>query len=146
MISAVRGVVMSPEDAAVILSALEQHERLLAERMPPNLRAIVLHLRRAVAKTGVSSQINASAPTTDLPADRVADASSDARNALLQLDSAHNSDCATLTSAEAAAVLNITANGVRDLRRRGRIRGERVAGRWQFDAAQITARASSTKE
>ncbi|MGB3352590.1 MAG: helix-turn-helix domain-containing protein [Mycobacterium sp.] len=131
------GVLLSPAEAAVVASAIG---RLDAD-LQPNERGVLLNLRRAMAKSGVSPRTSASAPNGQLPARRIADARSDTRNRRSQSISAHHCGHATLNSGEAAAVLGITPNAVRDLRRRGRLDAERIAGRWQFDATQIHARA-----
>lgn len=48
-------------------------------------------------------------------------------------------ECEPLSSREVAAILGLTANGVRDRRRRGLLRAERVGGRWKFNAADVVA-------
>ncbi|MFN3003027.1 helix-turn-helix domain-containing protein [Mycolicibacterium wolinskyi] len=47
-------------------------------------------------------------------------------------------------TADAARRLGITANGVRDLMRRGRLVGRRAGGRWLVDAASVDAHAART--
>lgn len=144
MIAAVAGVMLTPDDAKAVLGALELLETLLHERRDQRgnptpsqpsarLRMLISQLRRAAAKTGAS-------PPGASQSDR--NASGNARNPLLQSNSAHDAGYATFSSAQAAAVLGITANGVRDLRRRGCLRAERIGGRWRFNAAEVEARAA----
>lgn len=150
MITAVDGVVIPIGDARVILAALDLQEHLLAEqrgphgeakpeRLPPNVRILTLQLRRAIARSGV---YDASASTSKLPAQRIGARNSSARNPLLQRDSVHDGPHATLNSAQAAAALGITPNGVRDLHRRGCLHAERVGGRLRFNADEVIARAT----
>jgi excisionase family DNA binding protein len=140
VIDAVNGVLLSLDDAVVLLGALDKQDP------PPNVRILALRLRRAVAMAGDSANRNASAPMPRLPGERIANASSNARNPLLQSNSVHYGDRELLGSAEAATVLGITPNGVRDLRRRGVLRAERVGGRWRFSAVEIAAHADTTKK
>lgn len=135
---AVSGVLLSAADALVILAALEDKQDLR-----PNERVVVANLRRNIAKSGVP---NASAPTRHLPASRMTNARSNARDQALQANSVHHAGCETLSSNEVAAALGITPNAVRDLRRRGSLHAERIGGRWRFGAAEVQARATSHKE
>ncbi|EHB53788.1 regulatory protein MerR [Mycolicibacterium rhodesiae JS60] len=137
---------VSPQAAIIILSALEHHERLIAESssvrgtsrltLPANVRIVTLSLRRAIAKAGASPANSAQ---------HTSNASANARISRFEALSAHDSTYATYSSAEAAEVLGITANAVRDLRRRGCLSAERVGGRWRFAVAEIEARARTTK-
>lgn len=49
-----------------------------------------------------------------------------------------------ITTAQAAAVLGITAHGVRDLLRRGHLDGRRTERGWQVDAASVRRRHGRT--
>lgn len=49
---------------------------------------------------------------------------------------------AVMSAVEAAKVLGITPNGVRDLARRGRLRARRAGGRWLLDAHAVVDRAN----
>lgn len=144
------GVVLTADDASAVVGALDEFVRVLAERRDQNgnptpsrpsarLRMLMDQLRRAAAKTGDSS---ASEPTARLPEDRIPNASPNARDVALQPNSAHSSECATLTSGEAATLLGCSQNNVRDLRRRGALRAERIGGRWHFRAADVAERAA----
>ncbi|MDC9006471.1 helix-turn-helix domain-containing protein [Mycobacterium marinum] len=145
MIAAVSGIVLSRAAAVHVLDAIDKQERLLAqqrepngrpapESLPTNLLLLRINLRRALAKTGDSQRNIARS------------GASNARSMVFQADSAQDAVCATLSSAEVAAVLGITPNAVRDLRRRGSLHAERVGGRYRFDAAEVEARATSNKE
>ena len=46
-------------------------------------------------------------------------------------------DSATLSSGEVGLLLGVTDHGVRDLARRGRLRGWRLGGTWQFEAHDV---------
>lgn len=153
VIGAVNGVVMSLADARMILAALDHQEQLLSERrgprgeprperLPANVRVLMLQMRRAIARTGDQ---NASAATRHLTAARVGAVPPTARNAVSQEIPVHDGRHATFSSADAAAALGITPNGVRDLHRRGCLHAERVGGRLRFDVDEVLARATDTK-
>ncbi|WP_371744210.1 helix-turn-helix domain-containing protein [Mycobacterium sp. DL592] len=95
---------------------------LLRDRRPSaQLSDFIDRLRRTVAKSGVSS------PNTG----------ADARNVGNCGDSSDYRPYDVLTTGEAAAILGITANGVRDLARRGRIPAHRAGGSWLYPATSI---------
>ncbi|WP_197415736.1 helix-turn-helix domain-containing protein [Mycobacterium sp. IS-1742] len=129
-------MLLSVDEARTVLDVLE------AQDFPPaNVRIAALNLRRAIGKTGIAANRDASGSTRRIPAQRVADASASTGIPARQRNSAQHGSHATLSADEAAAVLGITPNGVRDLRRRGRLPAERVNGRWRFIAANVEARA-----
>lgn len=129
MITAVTGVVLAVDEVRIILGALERVEQPHA-----NERLVMMQLRRAAQRTGALERNRVT---------NASNASPNARNPLLQNDSAHH-DRYALTSKQAADTLNITPNAVRDLRRRGVLTAKRVGGRWRFNADEVAAR-SSTK-
>ncbi|WP_422748003.1 helix-turn-helix domain-containing protein [Mycobacterium sp. WMMD1722] len=123
MISRVEGVLLSAEDAQYAAEAFEQ---LLRDRRPSaQLREFIDRLRKAGEKSGVSGGI------TVAGARIVGGQGVSAQYALYDL----------LDTGEAAKVLGITANGVRDLRRRGVLPGHRAGGRYFYPAAAVIARA-----
>lgn len=121
MIGRVSGILLEPSDARYLVDALDA---LLRDRRPsPQLSQFVDRLRRTVAKAGASEQITVV----------------DAREVGAQSDSGHYAPYDVLDTGEAAAILGITANGVRDLARRKSIPAHRAAGRWLYPAASIVA-------
>jgi hypothetical protein len=134
------GVLVTGDEAAVILVALKRLDASLtgAERV------VVNRFAKSAAKTGVWSTSTASSPTKHLPAGRIENAPANARWLAIQAISAQHERREPLSTADAAAALGITPNGVRDLRRRGALRAERVGGRWKFDPAEIAARIMAT--
>lgn len=123
MIERVAGILLAPTDAQYILDALDA---LLRDRRPsPQLSVFIDRLRKTVAKSGVSN----------------VGAGADARDVGVQPDSVDHAPYDVLDTDEAAAVLGITANGVRDLARRKAIPAHRAGGRWLYPAAAVVARA-----
>lgn len=137
MIAVPAGVSLNANEVEVLIGAL----RRLAPRLVGTETLLLHQLRRFAPPTGAPAVPAASSPTSGNPKNPSTNASRSARNRLLQSDSAHDQPRGTLTSQQAAAVLGITANGVRDLRRRGVLHAELVSRRWLFDATEIRARA-----
>lgn len=128
MIDRVAGVLLTADDADYIARALELLERLLRENRStptPRLHSVTAKLRRTTDALGVSGR-NGSA-TASVRAS--------------QCDSGDDADYGTITAAEAAHILGVTPNAVRDLARRQRIRARRPKGRWLLDAQAVVARA-----
>lgn len=105
--------------------AVEAFGALLRDRRPSAALAdFIERLRvRTDAATGVSGRI----------------AGTDARTVAAQRGSPEHAPYDVLTSTEAAAILGITANGVRDLARRGRLAAHRAGGRWLYPATAVVA-------
>jgi excisionase family DNA binding protein len=118
----VSGVLLSPEDARF---AVEAFAALLRDRRPSaQLADFVERLRnRTDAAAGVSGR----------------GAGEHARNVALQSDSQHRAPYDVLDSAEVAAIVGISPNGVRDLARRGRLPARRAGRRWLFPAPAVIA-------
>lgn len=126
MIERVTGVMLDADDARY---ALDAFDALLRDRRPSaRLADFIGRLRRAV-KTGVSQP------------DSVVSAGEGARTVGTQPDSAHTAAYDLLDTAQAAAVLGISGNGVRDLIRRQVLPAHRAGGRWLLPAAPVIARA-----
>ncbi|MHA7661851.1 helix-turn-helix domain-containing protein [Mycolicibacterium sp. HS_4_1] len=123
MIGAVHGVLLETADAQYILAAFDA---LLRDRRPSaQLAHFVDRFRKTVAATGVSGQ----------------NADVNARKLGTQADSTEYRPYDVLTSGQAANILGISANGIRDLARRGTVPAYRAGGRWLYPAAPIVARA-----
>lgn len=123
MIGLVRGVLLEVAEAAYLADALDA---LLRDRRPSaKLQDVLDRLRRTVANASVSDQ----------------NTGVDARIVGQQADSVDHAAYDLVDTAEAAAILGITPNGVRDLARRGRLRRLRAGGRWLYPARSVVARA-----
>ena len=110
MIERVDGVVMSISDVRYALEALDA---LLVDRRPsPRLSQFIAQLRKTVARASETT----------------ATCRADARNVGEQQESAHTAPYDLLDTKEAAAILAIQPNGVRDLVRRGKLPAHRSAG------------------
>ncbi|MGK9270326.1 helix-turn-helix domain-containing protein [Williamsia muralis] len=68
------------------------------------------------------------------------DTSDSARNSGIRLVSKDNEVYAVMSADEAGRVLGITANGARDLARRGKLPARNTGRRWFFDAHAVIAR------
>ncbi|WP_368834152.1 helix-turn-helix domain-containing protein [Mycobacterium intracellulare] len=125
MIAGLRGHVLLDEaDAVYVTRALELLERLLREnRATPTrkLQSVVANLRKTTANIG------GCAPN----------ASPDANYFAPQADCVDDAGYASIGTGEAARILGVTPNAVRDAARRGRIRATRPRGRWIYPAAAI---------
>jgi excisionase family DNA binding protein len=136
------GVLLTVDEARVVLRMVRAQELLLVELaqaqqrrpqpLPADIRIVGLNLRRAVARVGASEPVSARIATS---------ATRSATNGRFKSEGAHHPSYATYSSAEAAQALGITANAVRARRIRGRLRAERVGGRWRFDAAEVDRQA-----
>lgn len=121
MIERVSGILLEPADARYLLDAFDA---LLRDRRPSaQLAQFVDRLRRTVAKADVSS------PPTGVHARELGG----------QRNSGHYAPYDVLATAEVAAILGITGNGVRDLARRGTIPAHRAGGRWLYPATAVVA-------
>lgn len=124
---------MSHEDARIVLAELEGRPDLAS-----NARLVAVQLKRALSPKAAElarfsqrrAGVNATSSATTGPS-----------SSAVEIGTAQHSEREPLTTADAAARLGITPNAVRELRRRGVIQGERIGGRWQFDAADIERRA-----
>jgi hypothetical protein len=125
MIERVAGTLLSPEDAEYVANALLLLRDLLTRngsRPTGRLDAVTDRLRRT---TGVKAQ----------------NASPNARIVGAQTDSGDDSWHATIDTSQAARILGISGNGVRDLSRRGRLPARRVGGRWVYPVEAVMRRA-----
>lgn len=128
MIEAVHGVLLDAEDTAVLLDALDVFEQVLAgQGSQPGQKLVVLKARISAAHSRSVSRLT-----------RV-----DRRNAGAESDSGDDLGHEVIDTARAAAILGISADGVRDLARRGRIPCRRVGGRWLLSATAVVARAGT---
>lgn len=138
MITAVNGVVMSSDDARILLDELERHAD-----MAPNARIVAIQLRKILKPKAADQARFSQARTTSIATQNTTlDPSSSAH----ETGPDHDVQRERLTTADAATLLGITPNAVRELRRRGVIRGHRTGGRWKFDASEIDARAAATRK
>ncbi len=123
MIERVSGILLEPTDAQYLVDALDA---LLRERRPSaQLAAFIDRLRKTVAKLAVQ------APETGVHARELGG----------QQTSAHTAAYDLVDTSEAAAILDITPNGVRDLVYRDRLPAHRAGGRLLLPAAAVVARA-----
>ncbi|SBS77353.1 conserved hypothetical protein [uncultured Mycobacterium sp.] len=123
MIERVHGVLLEPADAGYLLDALDA---LLRDRRPsPQLAQFIDRLRKTVAASGVSRPITGG----------------HARKVGVLHDSQHYAPYDVLDTGEAATILGITPNGVRDLARRGVLPSHRAGGRYFYPAGAVVARA-----
>jgi hypothetical protein len=126
MVEPISGIVLNAADAEYVLSAFGA---LLKDRRPSaRLADFIGRLRRAV-KTGDSR------PDSDVSTGE------SARKLGVQPDSAHTAPYDLLDTGQAAAILDISGNGVRDLIRRQVLPAHRAGGRWLLPAAPVVARA-----
>lgn len=124
------GVVLDDHDADYLARALDLLRSLMpAAGMKPTqrLESMIDQLRGTGAETG------ATRPKTDANA-RVVDT---------EHDSAHSAWHAVIDTGEAAGILGITPNGVRDLARRKSLPARRTGRGWLLDAAAVVRRAES---
>lgn len=130
MIEHIDGMVLGPDDADFLVRALEDLcERYLARNTMPSqkLLAMIEQLRSGV-NTGATRRL----------------AGVDARIVDDKLDPSHAPWHAFVDSRRAAVILGITANGARDLARRGTLPARRAGREWLFDASAVIQRAEST--
>lgn len=128
MIGPVRGVLLSDDDAEYLARALEVFADVLAKQgARPNAKlAQVTETLRSVASASV----------------RVPNVRLDARNQGQEWVSGDTEPYAVMSPSEAAKVLGISPNGVRDLARRGRLGARRSGGRWFVSARAVMERAA----
>lgn len=123
MIERVDGVVLSVSDVRYVLAAFAA---LLVDRSPSaQLDHFIGQLRKSVAYASDTS----------------ATCRVDAREVGGQQDPAHTARYDLLDTAEAAAILGIKPNGVRDLVRRKKLPAHRAGGRLLLPALPVVERA-----
>ena len=126
-IEPVTGVLLGVDDVHEVLRVIDAFEQVLAERHSvPNARLKHLRGRLTRANTRVSR----------------ADTHDGARMSASQPDSGVHLDYELLDTAQAAAILGISADGVRDLARRQRLPARKAAGRWVYPATAVVDRAN----
>ncbi|GFG62804.1 hypothetical protein MKUB_29140 [Mycobacterium kubicae] len=141
MIQRLAGVYLDAYDGAFVVEALDRLAQLTAGPTPARLESVTAKLRRAVRH---SAEPPAQPPVPDSVAEQQHSAQPPETTAsvrALQRDSVHAGPhvTGTMGTGQAARLLGISANGVRDLARRGRLPASRTGTRWQFDAAAVTA-------
>lgn len=125
MIERVAGVLLSGDDVQYVLDAFDA---LLVDRQPSaRLSQFIAQLRKTVVR----------ASDTD------ATCCVDARKVGEQDDSTHTARYDLVDTEGAAAILGITANGVRDLVRRQRLPAHKAAGRLLLPALPVVERAEA---
>lgn len=128
-IAAQHGVFITADDAAYIAEALRLLGRLMAEqRAQPSARLVTATTK--LAKAAESGGATAPNGSRSLPL-RASDA-----------DGVHHPGYASMSTGDAARLLDCGPRNVRDLMRRGRLVGRRSGGRWLVDAASVEAHAA----
>ena len=123
MIERVDGVMLSVAD---VRYALDAFAALLVDRAPSaQLDRFIGQLRKSVARAS----------------DTAATCRVDARKVGSQQDSVHTARYDLLDTGEAAGILGIGPNGVRDLVRRGKLPAHRAGGRLLLPALPVVERA-----
>ncbi|WP_018599662.1 helix-turn-helix domain-containing protein [Mycobacterium sp. 155] len=130
MITAPAGVLLTVDDAVYALAAFEA---LLTDRhASPRLERFINALRKSVARTAKTGDLTSVSGV-------------DARNTGVPEHNEPNPCRVTaydlLDTTEAAAILGITPNAVRDLARRGRLPARRAGSRWLYPAGPVVERA-----
>ena len=128
MIARVAGVLLDADEAAYVARALDLLAQLLAgQRSQPSARlaAVTTKLRKASEPAGACGR-----------SDRTT-----ARFFAPQRDSVDDPTHAVMGTGDAARLLGITPNAVRDLARRNRLPAHHTGTRWVFDAAAVVGRA-----
>ncbi len=126
----VSGVLLDLDEARYLAGALEHLCKVLrdnGQQTRPRLESLHTKLRKTSVPAGVSA-VNVSA----------CGASGE--------DSVDDAEYATVTTAEAARIIGVSASGVRDMARRGRIRAQRPRGRWLYDSAAVELLAERRQE
>jgi hypothetical protein len=124
-IERVEGTLLSPEDVDYNVRALELLQAVLRQIGSAPQPKLVAYTERLCSKSGVNRQ----------------NASPNARFIAGQPDSLHHDEYATVDTSQAARILGITPNGVRDLHRRGRLPARRDGGRWAYPVDAVMRRA-----
>lgn len=125
-IEPISGVLLGADDARTLADALDVFAKVLAERgSRPTAKLDDLRRRLSRASTRVSRL----------------DTHANARSIAAEPDSGVDLGYELIDSAQAARILGISADGVRDLARRGRLPVVRAGGRWLFAAAGVVERA-----
>lgn len=130
MISAVRGVLLTPDEAEFIIGGFEEFERLLAgqrSQPSPKLARTVDQLRRATRKCGgpyandTQSATNRGSSQAD------------------ETNTAQDVGYATVTTAEAARILGVVPTAVRAQAQRdpGKFGSVRIRGRWHHNRERV---------
>ncbi|QNI06501.1 helix-turn-helix domain-containing protein [Mycobacterium kubicae] len=119
MIEQVSGVLLSLDDARY---ALDAFDALLVDRYPTaRLDQFIGQLRKSVAHAS----------------DTAATCRADARKVGEQQDSAHTAPYDLIDTKQAAPILGIKPNGVRDLVRRGKLPAHKAGGRLLLPALSV---------
>jgi hypothetical protein len=123
VIEQVAGVLLAPADAKYVLDAFES---LLTDRRPSaQLADFIARLRKTAEASCVSARETAAG----------------VRKLGAQHDPSHYAPCDVLDTNQAAAILGISASGVRDLGSRGVLPRQRAGGRWLYPAPAVVRRA-----
>lgn len=130
MISAVTGVLLTPDEAEFIVGGFDEFTRMLAERRSqpsPRLARTVEQLRRATRKCG--------GPNANDTQNATNGRSSQADEA----DTAQDVGYATVTTAEAARILGVVPTAVRAQAQRdpSKFGSVRIRGRWHHNRERI---------
>lgn len=128
MIQRFTGVIVTTDDVAYIVGALEEFVELLTKRgeVPHRRLPTLIHQLRQTADNG--SGFGSNGRKTGRKSTPKSDFGNDAGYALISV-------------AEAARRLDCTERNIRDLAARGSLRAERVGGRWLLDPDAVTERA-----
>ncbi|QUD82094.1 helix-turn-helix domain-containing protein [Gordonia polyisoprenivorans] len=122
------GVLLGVDDVAEVLRVIAAFETVLAERHSrPSPRLLHLRTQLTRANTRVSGR----------------DTHADARKLAAQQDSGAHFAYELLDTGQAAEIIGISADGVRDLARRHRIPARKAGGRWVYPASAIAIYAST---
>jgi hypothetical protein len=134
MIERVTGVLLDPGEAQYLARALVLLEKLLADnhsQPTARLRAVTMKLRKTTETFGATPESTGSTARNGRAVSPYGDDFRDDDGRV------HN---ATIGTNEAARILGVTPNAVRDLARRHRLpRAERPDGRWLLDPRVVVA-------
>lgn len=136
MIQRLAGVYLDAAEAEYIARALEEFAKLMTSRgsrhLPsPRLQSVTAKLRRTVDSLAISDPAadqGQSGRTTSKPPD------ARARQRISVHAGPH-----VMGTGQAARILGVTPNGVRDLRRRGVLTAHHTGTRWQYESASVVA-------
>jgi hypothetical protein len=137
VITAINGVLLTPDDAAFIVGGFDEFFRLLAEHQSqpsPRLAHTVDRLRKTTRKS-----VDSNANDTPSRANATNAESSQADEA----GGVHDPTYATVTTAEAARILRTGQSAVRGLAQRDptKLGSVRIRGRWHHSLALVQRRA-----